>query len=125
MTPTARRQLGDSGEGHARRFLEARGYRFVVANWRCSAGEVDLVMRDGDEVVFVEVKTRRGERAGRAEDAVSSAQAARLLSTAAWFVAERPEFDALIWRVDLIAITLAADGRVARVNHVQNAITGG
>ncbi len=123
MTPTARRRLGDVGEGHARRVLEASGYCFVAANWRCTAGELDLVMRDGDEVVFVEVKTRRGEGAGRAEDAVSPAQAARLLSAAAWFIAERPELDTLVWRIDLIAITLAPDGRVARLNHLLNAIT--
>ena len=58
--PDARRRLGDQGEGHARRYLEARGLTFVAANWRCPAGELDLVMRDGDEIVFVEVKTRHG-----------------------------------------------------------------
>jgi putative endonuclease len=126
MVPaTARTRLGWSGEGHARRFLEARGLRYVEGNWRCPAGELDLVMRDGDEVVFVEVKTRRGEGMGRAEEAVSAAQAGRLLAAGEWYLAAAPELADRVWRIDLVAITLAADGSVARISHVENAVVTG
>lgn len=123
--PTPRRGLGDAGERHARRYLESRGYRFLAANWRCPAGELDLVMRDGAEVVAVEVKTRRGETAGRAEDAIAPAQGRRLLATAEWFVADRPELVDAIWRIDHGAITLDRGGAVARLSHVVNAVTSG
>ena len=122
---TPRRRLGTLGEAHARRYLAARGYQFITANWRCAAGELDLVMRDGDEVVCVEVKTRRGEGAGRAEEAISPAQGRRLLAAAEWFLTERPELGDLIWRIDLVAITLDARGAVSRVTHWPNAVTSG
>jgi putative endonuclease len=122
---TPRQVLGNQGEGHARRYLEGRGYTLLAANWHCAAGELDLVMRDGDEVVFVEVKTRRGEQAGRAEDAISPAQQRRLLAAGEWFLAERPDLDDLIWRIDLVAITLGSGGVVRRVTHVPNAVLTG
>jgi len=122
---TVRQGLGEAGERHARRYLEARGYRFLAGNWRCPAGELDLVMRDGDEVVAVEVKTRRGEGCGRAEEAISAAKRARLLVSAEWFVGSRPELADLVWRIDLVAITLGPDGSVQRVSHVVNAVGSG
>ena len=125
MTPTARRQLGDAGEREARRLLEAAGYAFVAANWHCAAGELDLVMQDGAELVFVEVKTRRGERAGRAEEAITASKTAKLLAAGEWFVAKHPEWHGAIWRVDLFAITLGPDGRVERVVHEQNVAATG
>jgi putative endonuclease len=125
MSPTPRRRLGDQGERHARRFLERRGYRFVSANWRCPTGELDLVMRDGDELVFVEVKTRHGEGLGRAEEAISAGQGRRLLATAEWFLGSTPDLADLIWRVDLVAITLDQTGAVLRLSRVVNAVTAG
>jgi putative endonuclease len=127
MSATPRRQLGTAGEGHARRYLEAKGYRFVAAGWRCPVGELDLVMRspDGAEVVFVEVKTRRGEAMGRAEEAVGPAKTRRLFAAAEAFLAARPDLSDSIWRVDLVAITLDGAGVVRRVSHLENAIYGG
>lgn len=123
MTPTPRRRLGDQGEGHARRYLEARGYDFLTANWHCAAGELDLVMRDGDEIVIIEVKTRRGEGRGRAEEAISAAQGRRLLAAGEWFIAETPDAIDRIWRVDLVAITLDGRGVVERVTHHINVLS--
>lgn len=125
MSPTARRELGDRGEERARRYLEERGYAFVAANWRCAAGELDLVMRDGEEAVFVEVKTRHGEGMGRAEEAITTVKGRRLLAAAEWFLAERPELAEVIWRVDLVAITLDRAGGIDRLTHVINAVNAG
>jgi len=121
---TGRSALGDAGEAHARRWLEARGYRFVAAKWRCRSGELDLVMSDGDELVFVEVKLRRGEGSGRAEDAIGREKGRRLLAAAVRFIADHPEWHEAIWRIDLLAITLRPDGRVERVTHLVNAVLG-
>lgn len=121
---TARAALGDAGEAHARRWLEARGFTFIAGKWRCRAGELDLVMRDGDELVVVEVKLRRGEAGGRAEEAVSPPKARKLLAAAEWFVAEHAEWHDVVWRVDLVAITLGPRGEVERVAHLANAIAG-
>lgn len=124
---TPARRLGDRGEERARRYLEGMGYVLLAANWRCAAGEIDLVMRDGAEVVFVEVKTRRGEAAGRAEEAISPAQGRRLLASGEWYLSDAPtaaDADA-IWRIDLVAITLDGGGSVRRLTHVVNAVTVG
>ena len=126
MTITPKRRLGDAGEWPARRHLEAKGYPFVAANWRCRVGELDLVLRDRDELVFVEVKTRRGEEMGRAEEAIGRAKIGRLFAAAEWFLADHPEHAEAVWRVDLVAITLDEhDGRVQRVTHIENALATG
>jgi putative endonuclease len=125
LTRTRRQRVGEQGEGRARRFLEDKGFVFRAANWRCPAGEIDLVMSDGDEIVFVEVKTRHGEGLGRAEEAVLDRQAARLLAAAAWYIDGEAGLDDVVWRIDLVAITLAADGTTVRLSHVENAIVVG
>lgn len=102
--------------------MEARGYGFVAANWLCRAGELDLVMRDGSELVFVEVKTRTGDWAGHASEAVTSIKGDRVLDAAEAFVAAHSEFEDDLWRCDIIAITLARDGIVRTVEHFVNAI---
>ena len=117
------RRLGTAGEGYARRFLEVAGYAFVAAQWRGAGCEIDLIMWDGDELVFVEVKTRRGEGSGRATEAVTPRQVRALTRAAQTWIAERdaqgePE---PIWRLDLVAITLDQSGRVADLVHVENA----
>ncbi len=120
---TARQGLGDAGEHLARRQLEANGYTCLAEQWRCPAGELDLVMRQGDVLVFVEVKVRRGGLI-EAEQAVTPAQQRRLLAAAQSFLMAHPEFQDLTWRIDILGITLDRGGRVTRVSHLENAITG-
>jgi putative endonuclease len=125
VTPTPKRALGDRGELATRQLLESKGMCWVASNWHCEAGELDLVMLDGDELVIVEVKTRTGDRSGRAEESISQAKSRRLLSAAEWFVATHPEHADRIWRIDMVALTLRADGSIIRVSHVANAIVSG
>ena len=117
--------LGNAGEGHVRRHLEAAGWRFVEANWRCRSGEIDLVFLDGEELVLVEVKTRRGSAAGTAEESISRAKAARLLRTAEWYVGTHAEHRERIWRVDVAALQLTASGVVDRLTMIENAVVTG
>jgi putative endonuclease len=125
VTATPRTRLGQRGEGLARRFLERKGFVFVASNWRCRAGELDLVMRDGDALVFVEVKTRHGENAGRAEEGISFAKGQRILAAAEWFLGEHDDLQAAAWRVDLVAITLDGRGAVERLTHWSDAVVTG
>ncbi len=122
VTRTTRQKLGDAGELLARRHLEDEGYLFIAANWSCPSGELDLVMRDGDVIVFVEVKTRRGERLGTAEEAVTVSKVERLLRAAEIYLASRPDMADLFWRFDVIAVTLAPTGAVGRFTHLINAV---
>ncbi len=120
--PTPRSSLGSAGESIARRRLEATGYIWIESNWFCQSGEIDLVMRDGDEIVFVEVKTRRGDAAGRAEESISPSKGKKLLASGSWYLQQHPVLGDPIWRIDLVAITLTRDGSVARFNHIINAV---
>lgn len=109
----------------AQTYLEALGYHFVDRNWHCAAGELDLIMLDGEELVFVEVKTRRGERSGRADEAVSASKATKLLGAAEWYLFQHAEHQSRIWRCDLIAITIMSTTQPPRVSHYVNAIVAG
>jgi putative endonuclease len=121
-TPERRIATGTSGEAHARRYLEARGYRFIAKNWHCPDGELDLVMIDGHELVFIEVKTRRGEYSGRAAESVSTSKARKLLASGEWFIDAHPQYQDMIWRCDLVAITINPRSGIASVQHEINAI---
>jgi putative endonuclease len=122
---TERRKRGDAGERHARAILEGEGLTWIESNWRCTAGEVDLVMRDGTGIVFVEVKVRRGEMRGSAEEAISSGKASKLLATGEWYMADHFPEGVTPWRIDLLALTLDGSGQVIRRSHVPNAIVSG
>ena len=121
---TARQRLGDAGERYATRLLEERGHRVIARQWRCAAGELDLVTLDGDELVFVEVRTRRGDRYGTPEESIDGRKAARLVALGAHFLGAHPEHEARVWRVDLVALALDPAGRVARATHHVNAVAG-
>ena len=64
------RQLGLAGENAAARFLQTQGYKILVRRYRCKHGEIDLVCRDGEALVFVEVKSREDNESARPSDAV-------------------------------------------------------
>ena len=103
--------------------LSAQGYELVARNVRRREGEVDLVALDGATLVFVEVKLRRPGQTGRAIEALSAAKQQRLRDLAAAYGAEHPELPAQ-QRIDLVAIDLAADGSVASLEHIANAVEG-
>jgi len=122
--PTPRRLLGDFGERHAARLLERGGHTILARQWRCPDGELDLVTLDGDELVFVEVRTRRGDRFGTPEESIDPRKAARLLRLGDHFLAAHPQYDQHVWRVDLVAIVLDRAGRIVRTTHHPNAVSG-
>ncbi len=79
---TPRIRLGKWGEGVAGRFLQEKGYRLLDADYRCRWGEVDIVAQEGDELVFGEVRTRRGAEYGTLKESVTAAKSRRLIATA-------------------------------------------
>ena len=75
--------LGKRGEDVAVGFLERRGYEILERNWKCPFGEADIIARDGNDVVFIEVKTRTGVAKGLPEDAVTKEKRSRYEKIAA------------------------------------------
>ena len=89
--------------------MEARGYALLATNYRCRWGEVDIVARQGQELVFVEVKTRRGSDFGAPEESITPAKAQHLTATAQdYFQTQIPPADAAnaSWRIDLVSVHL-------------------
>lgn len=126
--PTQRKKTGAYGEQLAERYLIEQGYEIVAKNWRCPEGELDLVVRQGQDLVFVEVRTRRGTRLGTPEESITPAKQAKLISLAYTFLADYEQPDCQRsssegrWRIDIIAIVLNKWGEVVRFNHLEAAV---
>ena len=122
---SARASLGQWGERQARLYLEAEGYGIVAVNFRCRAGEIDIVALQDDELVFVEVKTRRGDAYGPSEESISPARAERLAVVAEEFLQSRSAFpydSETPWRIDLVCVNLDSGGKLLNVNHIRHAV---
>ncbi|WP_114203493.1 YraN family protein [Janibacter anophelis] len=95
--------VGAEGEAFAEQYLVARGMQVLARNWRCSTGEIDLVLRDGDEIVVCEVKTRRSRAFGEPIEAITRAKLRRLRRLAGRWLAEH-EVSARGVRIDVVAL---------------------
>jgi putative endonuclease len=81
-----RQRLGAAGEAEAERVLALAGFAILARRFRCRAGEIDLVARDGKVVVFVEVKTRQGSGFGRPADAITARKRDHMARAARFFL---------------------------------------
>jgi putative endonuclease len=116
---TARQAVGAYGERVAEQHLVTNGLVVLARNWRCAEGEVDLILRDGDDVVFCEVKTRRGTLYGTPAEAVVGAKARRLRRLAGRWLAETREHPRAV-RFDVVSVLPQPRG-AAHVDHVRGA----
>ena len=101
----AKDRTGLMGEERAAEFLDNCGHSVVARRWRSRTGELDLVTRDGDELVAVEVKTRRGTGYGHPFEAVTEQKLRRLHKLLAEFAATQPRWPAKR-RVDVVSVLL-------------------
>ncbi|MCS6775954.1 MAG: YraN family protein [Chloroherpetonaceae bacterium] len=122
-----RKQLGATGEAMVARYLERLGWRIVARNYRCAAGEVDLIAEEpaGEErtLVFVEVKTRRTRSCGAPVEAVTGTKQSRLIQVAQHYLAcyagSDPEPRC---RFDVAAVQMHPDG-TARITLIRGAFS--
>ena len=119
----ARKRLGDAGEEIARRELVRRGYVVRERNWRCPEGELDIIAELGDALVFVEVRTRRGDRFGTPEESITLAKRAHLIAAAQAYLQAQSLQDR-DWRIDVVAVAMSDRGQLQRVDVIENAIEG-
>lgn len=119
-SPNPAHSLGRWGEHHAARFLERRGWTVVCRNYRFGRREVDLVVRRGAVLAFVEVKTRAGEGFGQPTEAITWRKRREIEAVAAHFLATRAPSQTQV-RFDAVAVTLLARGGPVRVEHVPDA----
>ncbi|MBN2231466.1 MAG: YraN family protein [Deltaproteobacteria bacterium] len=117
-----RRAVGAWGEELAAGYLEERGLTVINRNFRCPAGEIDIIARDGDCLVFCEVKTRRGQRCGSPLESVHAAKQRRLIRLASWYIAAESWTGAV--RFDVVGVSLSGPER-ARVEWLPDAFAVG
>lgn len=114
---TVRSSVGRFGEDVAARHLGEAGFAVLARNWRCPAGEIDIVARDGDVLVVCEVKTRRSDRFGSPLEGVTAQKAARLRRLALAYV-HTAGLSGVAMRIDLVGVMVPRRG-APQVEHLR------
>lgn len=117
-----RKKLGRQGEEIARGYLEKKGWRCLQSNYRCSRGEIDLILEKNGELVFVEVRTRKSSAFGLPEESLTDTKLSRLVTLSETYLQEH-QLSSVSWRIDVVAIELGPRGQVKRLEHIENAVT--
>ena len=116
-----RRDTGILGEKIAREFLKKKGYRIIEANYRSPEGEIDIVAKHGDSLVFVEVRTKTSLEFGSPEESITPVKMERLKAIAAYYQQTHSNLPPQ-WRIDVVAIELNK-GKVSRIEVIENAVS--
>ena len=131
--PHKRQHLGATGEGLAVRHLQAAGLTIIERNWRCAAGELDIIAQEDAPnygaggaltpwLAVIEVRTRRGDRFGTARQSITPRKAAKVIEVATCYVQDIQWQGP--WRIDLVAVQMDAQGHLMTIDHIRHAITG-
>jgi putative endonuclease len=116
----AKDALGKRGEELAARHLGSAGSDLLARNWRCPAGEIDIVATDGDVLVVVEVKTRTSTLFGTPADAITRRKAGKLGELALTWLSEHPGAGRAV-RFDVVGVLLPPGGE-ARLEHLRGVL---
>ena len=112
------KETGSYGEELAATYLQQHGYHIVTTNWHCQHGEIDIVARADDMLVFVEVKTRRTGSTQAAFSNITPKKRERLIASAYAYLDEHTDDDPA-WRIDAIGIALSSP---PVIDHVEDAL---
>jgi len=116
----SRRETGARGENIAVSYLEKKGYRIRDRNYRCRAGEVDIVAENAGYLVFVEVRTKKDISFGSPEESITAAKKKRMVAVAQTYIDTHSGLPSN-WRIDVVAIQLDDKGKVSQIRLVKNA----
>lgn len=117
-----KQSLGRWGEETAARYLENKGYEIIAKNLRTEFGEIDLIARIGDQLVFVEVKARSSTDFGQPEESVTPSKQQHLHDAAETYLQQHPELD-MEWRIDVISVR-RFENKPPEIVHFENAVDG-
>jgi putative endonuclease len=115
-----KQSFGKTGEEIARDYLERQGYQILDTNFRTRFGEIDIVAREGDIFVFVEVKARRGISFGLPEEAVTFRKQNKIIRMGLWYLREK-HMEEVSWRIDVISIIMPLN-REPKIKLIKNAV---
>jgi putative endonuclease len=116
----ARRKLGINGENLALEFLERKGMQLFCRNFRVRRGEIDLIMWDKEELVFIEVRTRTDDHFGTPVETINNTKRHKIAQTARYFLQQKKISPEVRCRFDLVGV-LVREGATNKIEHVANA----
>ena len=111
----SRKNIGAAGEKEASKYLQSKGYQIITNNYRSRFGEIDIIAKDKDTIVFIEVKTRSSSNFGSPADSVNYHKLRKLIKTSQFYVSR---FNISDYRFDVIEVSLQDGGFY--VNHLEN-----
>ena len=123
---TIKRKLGDLGEKIAEKYLREKNYQILKKNYQKRWGEIDIIAKENQEIVFIEVKTRTKNKSdfyGQPQDSVNFFKQQKLIKTAKTYLFENDYSSQTNWRIDVIAIKLNEQNGKADLEHIRNAVT--
>src|SRR5579862_4259361 len=104
MLATLKKKLGLMREQDACVFLQARGFNLITRNYHCAFGEIDLIMQDREEIVFIEVRSRT-DKNNDALESIDQIKQEKLLKSAIHFLQKRNQLDKVICRFDVVGFS--------------------
>jgi len=124
------KELGILGEKIAENYLQKKGYKILEKNYSPSfisglnIGEVDLIAKKKDVIIFVEVKTLRQSLGGffNPEDKVDYQKQRKIIKTAQSYILEKKLFSEIKWQIDVLSIVIDFEKRKAKIKHFENAV---
>ncbi|HJX39726.1 MAG TPA: ribonuclease HII [Anaerolineae bacterium] len=119
----SRSGVGRRGEQMAARYLEEEGQVICQTNYRCTAGEMDIVALDDDCLVFVEVRTRRSDKFGTPAESITAAKKRKLIEVAQTYLQENESLE-VAWRIDVASIQMSRKGEVEDLTLIRSAVEG-
>ena len=117
----SKRNTGALGERLAQQFLRQRGYSIIDANWSTRFGEIDIVAKRDDLLVFVEVKTRSSRNTESAFEGITPAKHERIIKAVYQYLHAHGLDDETDWRIDAIGVALRTD-RPPIIDHIEDAL---
>lgn len=114
-----KKETGNCGEDIAAQYLEQKGYKILERNFRCNQGEIDIIAKDKEEIVFVEVKTRSNTSYGLASEAVNKQKKMHMLRAIKYYLYIRNLQNDFI-RIDVVEVYIKKG--IAYINHIKQAI---
>lgn len=117
------RTLGDEFEDRAARLLEKKGLRLLARNFRARPGEIDIIARDGNQLVFIEVRSRGNPYFEGAAGSVDKRKQRRIIRTAQSYLQRQPQLAGLACRFDVVTFEPPQSGVDREVRWIRAAFT--
>ncbi|MBI1280187.1 MAG: YraN family protein [Anaerolineaceae bacterium] len=112
--------FGRYGEQLVAKYLENGGFQIVETNWRCSLGEIDIVSRKANILIFIEVRSRHAENTEASFESINKRKRAKLAALANEYI-DAHQLDNVEWRIDVIGVAIPRSGK-AIIEHVEDAL---